>query len=210
MMVAAEEAARVAEFKRNGYTIYRGLYSADTIHRLRSILEPEFTAIFRHQREIDDATGSSSSSSSSSSSNSQLRATPGDETDWARVKLGSPVEGGDAGGRNSASGGLLNHPLWPQLEPILHAPWHTTEVLDLLERVFGPFVQLDGFGITANPPPDDHEARAGVLQGWHRDSSIASRFESFGVGSEYEGQLQSWASAPAFVPPIGVNLLCCE
>ena len=77
-------------------------------------------------------------------------------------------------------GGLLAHPLWPHLEPLIHAPWHCDMLLDFLELLFGPFVQLDAFGITGTPAHAYPIERRGTLvdQGWHRDSSIANRYLS--------------------------------
>lgn len=130
------------------------------------------------------------------------------DPDAIRTKLGAPTEGGDGGGRNAGMGGLLAHPLWPQLEPLLHAPWHSDDLLDFLERLFGPFVQLDGFGITGTPPHAYTAARRGTLvdQGWHRDSSIADRYGQHGAGTPYEGLINSYAT-PKYKPPNGVNLL---
>jgi hypothetical protein len=62
-----------------------------------------------------------------------------------RTKLGAPHEGGAGGGRNAVAGGLLKHRLWPRLKPLLKAPWHTDALLDFLERLFGPFVQVIDF-----------------------------------------------------------------
>ena len=58
--------------------------------------------------------------------------------------------------------------LWPRLEPLIRSPWHREELLDFLEHLFGPFVQLDGFGITGTPPfPLERRGKL-VAQGWHR------------------------------------------
>ena len=105
---------------------------------MRAIVEPEFEAIFAADPEA------------------------------VRTKLGAPTEGGDGGGRNARPGGLLNHALWPRLEPLIRSPWHREELLDFLEHLFGPFVQLDGFGITGTPPfPLERRGKL-VAQGWHR------------------------------------------
>ena len=105
---------------------------------VRAIVEPEFEAIFAADPEA------------------------------VRTKLGAPTEGGDGGGRNARPGGLLNHALWPRLEPLIRSPWHREELLDFLEHLFGPFVQLDGFGITGTPPfPIERRGKL-VAQGWHR------------------------------------------
>lgn len=105
-------------------------------------------------------------------------------------------------------GGLLGHPLWPQLEPFLHAPWHSDTLLNLLELVFGPSVQLDAFGITGTPAHAYPTERRGTLvdQGWHRDSSIADRYQSYGLGTRYAGAINDYAT-PKYMPPNGVNIL---
>ncbi len=158
--------------------VFRGFYSRETVQAIRDIIEPEFEAIFRA------------------------------DPNAIRSKLGAPVEGGDGAGRNAYVGGLLGHPLWPQLEPLLHAPWHTGMLLNFLELLFGPFVQLDAFGITGTPAHAYPIERRGTLvdQGWHRDSSIANRYQSYGVGTPYAGAIDDYAT-PKYKPPNGVNLL---
>ena len=161
-----------------GAQVFRGFYSPETVQAIRDIIEPEFEEIFRA------------------------------DTTAVRSKLGAPVEGGDGAGRNAQMGGLLGHPLWPQLEPFLRAPWHSDMVLNFLELLFSPFVQLDAFGITGTPPHAYPIERRGTLvdQGWHRDSSIADRYQSYGVGTAYAGSIDGYAT-PKYKPPNGVNLL---
>ncbi len=161
-----------------GAQVFRGLYSPQTVQAIRDIIEPEFEEIFRA------------------------------DTTAVRSKLGAPVEGGDGAGRNAQMGGLLGHPLWPQLEPFLRAPWHNDMVLNFLELLFGPFVQLDAFGITGTPAHAYPIGRRGTLvdQGWHRDSSIADRYQSYGVGTTYAGSIDGY-STPKYKPPNGMNLL---
>eukprot|EP01052_Picozoa_sp_SAG31_P037696 SAG31_NODE_4908_length_2873_cov_2.949171_3_plen_125_part_00 len=111
MPAQRSEDARLIKFKNDGYAVFDGFYSPQQVRRLRQILVPEFEAIFA----ADPAA--------------------------ARAKLGAPLEGSDgggAGGRNAGVGGLLVHRLWPQLSPILHAPWHAPQVLDFCEQIFGP------------------------------------------------------------------------
>lgn len=117
-----------------------------------------------------------------------------------RGKLGAPAEGSDGGGLNAVPGGLLRHHLWPALKPIIRAPWHTDELLDFLEHLFGPFVQLDGFGITGTPAHAYAPDRQGSLvdQGWHRDSQIQSRYQAHSTATH----------GTTYKPPIGVNCLC--
>eukprot|EP01050_Picozoa_sp_SAG11_P044973 SAG11_NODE_22158_length_411_cov_0.673077_1_plen_121_part_01 len=80
----------------------------------------------------------------------------GEDPTASRAKLGAPLEGGDFRvGANTDAGGLLRHPLWPRLEPVLQAPWHRPAVLQFAERCFGPFVQLDAFGVTGYPASPD-------------------------------------------------------
>jgi|EP01047_Picozoa_sp_COSAG01_P064745 hypothetical protein len=183
MPAADKLAAHVAEFKSEGFTVFRSFYSPGDVDAIRAVITPEFEKLFAA------------------------------DPSAVRAKLGAPLEGSDGGGvHNAVAGGLLTHHLWPQLAPMLRAPWHRPILLDMAERVFGPFVQLDAFGITAYPIAGDHSRRgAQAPQGWHRDSNIVDRMAQYGAGTVYEAGYRErlkGTATHAYKPPVGVNMLC--
>ena len=172
----------VTDFKTQGFTVFRKFYSAQQVATIRSIVEPEFEQIFRA-----DPTA-------------------------VRAKLGAPLEGSDGRGLNAVPGGLLKHHLWDSLEPTLGTPWGPNPLLlDMAERVMGPFVQLDAFGITCYPATDASNRGLRAPQGWHRDSNIVDRMKTYGAGSAYEDAYQRQmiaTSSHSYKPPVGINMLC--
>eukprot|EP01046_Picozoa_sp_COSAG06_P021360 COSAG06_NODE_1602_length_8958_cov_85.920194_7_plen_334_part_00 len=178
----AEE--QLAAFKRDGFAVFPGILSAAKVRGLRDILEPVFAEIFAAQ--------------------------PGAE----RCKLGDVgsdlYNNGAIHPLNSVPGGLMAHPLWPEIRAIVVEPWHSDEVLDFLQLVIGPVVQLEALGITGFPPrPELASTRRAKLiqtnggQGWHRDGGITERYAS----PQYSGGYWGHAKLDYMPPSIGCNCL---
>jgi hypothetical protein len=190
--------AHLAEFKRDGFTVFRRQLDGGTVRQLRAVLEPVFAAAFDADPTVE------------------------------KIKLGAPqyIAPGrvaDAGssscctGADSSGGGLLKHPLWKtSLQPLLHHPWHSTQLLDFCEMVMGPCVQLDAFGISGFPGNgtavgaggggSSHQHCAAARPPtfvWHRDNFAMSQYYPGVPNGGFWGGF-----APFYRPPLGVNLLC--
>ena len=128
------------------FTVFRSVLSTADVARVRSHLEPIFNKIFD------------------------------DFPDAERSKLGDTRDDLYNNGRlpplNDQPGGLMNHAVWADIEPVVKQPYHNDEVLDFAQLVIGPAVQLDGMGCTG-VPPSGLERRGKLIkskggQGWHR------------------------------------------
>eukprot|EP01050_Picozoa_sp_SAG11_P009115 SAG11_NODE_838_length_6918_cov_3.566945_3_plen_324_part_00 len=193
----------LAEFKAQGFTVFRGQLPAATIAALRQELVPLFATAFdkaphlpKLKLGVGHVAGQSVGFDPTVPGVSVFDLPPAVDLlpDWV-------------------GGGLLNHPRWDALRPYLRHPWHSERVLDFCELAMGPCVQLDSFGISGFPASATHTAAdastaavaaaAGAAISWHRDNFEQSQYYAAGPGGGYWGGF-----GPYYRRPLGMNLLC--
>ena len=192
---AAEQALlaeQVEQFKKRGYTVLRGVLSADEVASARERLDPLIAQKLAAQiGEIEDkpATGA------------EIAAT------GRTISIGGPVDSALIGypGLLAAAPDVAE----PLVKPFLLNP----RLLDLAERVMGPYVQGDGFYVVGTPPasltggPTGIPSRADLLAepaGWHRDAYSHHRFWRSNPG--YADDLED--GGQPYTPPLAAHFLC--
>ena len=191
---------RVGQFKNRGYTVLRGILSGDEVSALRELLDKRMAAKLPAQLgELDGkpATGQ------------ELAAT------GRTISIGGPADQARIG-----FPGLLSAA--PEVAELLIKPFLLNpQLLDLAERVMGPFVQGDGFYVVGTPPTQLTGRRTGVstrqelladasanretaLPGWHRDA-----YNHHGMWRKNPGSADDLAGgAQPFTPPLAAHMLC--
>lgn len=192
-------ADHVERFKTDGYTVLRGILSTAEIALLRDRLDERMTAKLSAQLgELDGkpATGE------------EIAAT------GRTISIGGP----DDAARIGYPGLLAAAPevAEPLIKPFLLNP----RLLDLAERVMGPFVQGDGCYVVGTPPARYTGRPIGVatrqelldnargntttaLPGWHRDA-----YNHHGMWRKNPGYADDLADGQPFTPPLAAHMLC--
>lgn len=185
-------AEQVEQFKNRGYTILRGVLSADEVAAARERLDPLIAQKLAAQ--IGEIEGKPASGA-------EIAAT------GRTISIGGPVDSALIGypGLLAAAPEVAR----PLIKPFLLNP----RLLDLAERVMGPYVQGDGFYVVGTPPaaltgaPTGVPSRAELLAkpaGWHRDGYSHHRFwrNNPGYADDLEGGGQP------YTPPLAAHMLC--
>jgi ectoine hydroxylase-related dioxygenase (phytanoyl-CoA dioxygenase family) len=194
-LTAAEEAVlgkHVEQFKTRGYTILRGTLSEAEVAAVRESVDERMTAKLQAQLgELDakPATGE------------ELAAT------GRTISIGGPADSAKIG-----FPGLLAAA--PEVAELLINPFLLNpRLLDLAERVMGPFVQGDGFYVVGTPPGRLTGRATGVATrqellaeaaGWHRDA-----YNHHGMWRKNPGYADDLADGgQPFTPPLAAHMLC--
>ncbi|MGB1892185.1 MAG: phytanoyl-CoA dioxygenase family protein [Candidatus Latescibacterota bacterium] len=192
---AAEEAVlagHVEEYKTRGFTVLRDVLSADEVEILRAHLDK------RMERKM-------------ASQLNELDGEPATGADWARaghtVSIGGPEDSALIGypGLLAAAPEVAE----PLIKPFLLSP----RLLDLAERVMGPYVQGDGFYVVGTPPTEftgrepgtvPHARLVDETAGWHRDG-----YNHHNMWRKNPGYMDDLADGEqSFTPPLAAHMLC--
>jgi ectoine hydroxylase-related dioxygenase (phytanoyl-CoA dioxygenase family) len=192
---AAEEtilAEQVEQFQSRGYTVLRGVFSAAEVAALRARLDERLAAKLAAQ--LGELEG---------------KPATGEELAAAghTISIGGPVDSASIG-----FPGLLTAA--PEVAGLLIKPFLlSTQLLDLAERVMGPFVQGDGFYVVGTPPAQLTGRATGVASrqellaeaaGWHRDT-----YNHHNIWRNNPGYADDLADGEQpFTPPLAAHMLC--
>ena len=194
VLSAAEEtilAEQVEQFQSRGYTVLRGVLSAAEVAAVRARLDvrmAEKLAAQLGELEGKPATGE------------ELAAA------GRTISIGGPADSAFIG-----FPGLLAAPevAEPLIKPFLLNP----RLLDLAERVMGPFVQGDGFYVVGTPPAQLTGRATGVASrqellaeaaSWHRDA-----YNHHNMWRNNPGYADDLADGgQPFTPPLAAHMLC--
>ena len=200
----AEEAVlakHVEQFKTRGYTVLHGMLSEAEVVAVRERVDKRMDA--KLQTRLKD----------------HLDAKPATGEEVAAtgrtVSIGGPADSAKIG----FPGLLAAAPEVAELliKPFLLNPW----LLDLAERVMGPFVQGDGFYVVGTPPAKYTGRPTGVstrqellsdacanvstpLPGWHRDAY--NHHDRWRKNPGYADDLTD--GGLPFTPPLAAHMLC--
>ena len=196
---AAEEAflaEQVEQYHNRGFTVLRGVLSAAEVAEVRARLDVQVAAKMT----------------------ATLAATPG-------VLDGKPATGAEraAAGRGISIGGPVDSAnigfpgllaAAPEVAEVLIKPFLLNpRLLDLAERVMGPFVQGDGFYVVGTPPTQLTGRATGVASrpellaeaaGWHRDGY--NNHTMWRANPGYADDLAD--GGKPFTPPLAAHMLC--
>ena len=192
---AVEEAVlagHVEAYKTRGFTVLRNVLSADEVEILRARLDK------RMERKM-------------ASQLNELDGKPATGADWARaghtVSIGGPEDSALIGypGLLAAAPEVAG----PLIKPFLLGP----RLLDLAERVMGPYVQGDGFYVVGTPPTEFTGREPGTVPyarlvdetaGWHRDG-----YNHHNMWRKNPGYMDDLADGTqSFTPPMAAHMLC--
>ena len=192
---AAEEtllAEQLEQFQSRGFTVLRGVLSAAELAVVRERLDVRLAA--KLAAEIGTIEG---------------KPATGEELAAAghTISIGGPVDSASIG-----FPGLLAAA--PEVaEPLIKAFLLSPRLLDLAERVMGPFVQGDGFYVVGTPPAQLTGRATGVASrqellaeaaGWHRDGY--SHHNMWRNDPGYADDLAD--GGQPFTPPLAAHMLC--
>ena len=189
-------AEQVEQFQSRGFTVLRGVLSAAEVAEVRARLDVRVAAKLT----------------------AQLTAQPGvlegkPATGNERVAVGCGISiGGPADSADIGFPGLLAAA--PEVAELLIKPFLLNpRLLDLAERVMGPFVQGDGFYVVGTPPAQLTGRATGVASrpellaeaaGWHRDAY--NHHDMWRNNPGYAGDLAD--GGQPFTPPLAAHMLC--
>ncbi len=192
---ATEQAAiavHVEEYKTRGFTVLREVLSAAEVDMLRTRLDERMDAKMKaHLGELDGE--------------------PATGADWARAGHTVSIGGSDDSALIGYPGLLAAAPEVAELliKPFLLSP----RLLDLAERVMGPYVQGDGFYVVGTPPTEFTGREPGILPhaqlvdetaGWHRDG-----YNHHNMWRNNAGYMDDLvAGNQPFTPPLAAHMLC--
>lgn len=192
---AAEEtllAEQLEQFQSRGFTVLRGVLSAAELAVVRERLDVRMAA--KLAAELGALEG---------------KPATGEELAAAghTISIGGPVDSASIG-----FPGLLAAA--PEVaEPLIKAFLLSPRLLDLAERVMGPFVQGDGFYVVGTPPAQLTGRATGVASrqellaeaaGWHRDGY--SHHNMWRNNPGYADDLAD--GGQPFTPPLAAHMLC--
>ena len=192
---AEEEAVlseHVEQFKNRGYTILRGVLSADEVTAVRERMDLRIDA--KLQKSLDELDGKPATGA-------EIAAT------GQTISIGGPEDSAKIG-----LPGLLGAA--PEVAQLLIKPFLLNpRLLDVAECVMGPFVQGDGFYVVGYPPTyltgkesgvaSRKELIAGAHQ-WHRDAF--NHHDRWRSNPGYFDDLV--AGGQPFTPPLAAHMLC--
>ena len=189
-------AEQLAQFQSCGYTVLRGVLSAAEVVAVRERVDVRIAAKLA----------------------AQLTAQPGvlegkQATGDERAAAGRGITiGGPADSANIGFPGLLAAA--PEVAELLIKPFLLNpRLLDLAERVMGPFVQGDGFYVVGKPPTQLTGRTTGVASrrellaaatAWHRDA-----YNHHDLWRKTPGWADDLADGEQpFTPPLAAHMLC--
>ena len=192
---AADEAIlaeQVEQFQTRGFTVLRGVLSAAEVAEARARLDVQMAAKLAAQ--LGELEGKPAIGE-------ELAAAGG------AISIGGPADSASIG----FPGLLAAAPEVAELliKPFLLNPW----LLDLAERVMGPFVQGDGFYVVGTPPAQLTGQATGVASrpellaeatGWHRDAY--NHHDMWRNNPGYAGDLAD--GGQPFTSPLAAHMLC--
>lgn len=185
-------AEQVEQFQERGFTVLRGVLSAAEVAAVRERVDVRIAAKLAAQ--LDELDGKPATGQ-------ELAAT--DRT----ISIGGPANSATIG-----FPGLLAAA--PEVAELLIKPFLLSpRLLDLAERVMGPFVQGDGFYVVGTPPAGltgrttAIASRAELLAeaaGWHRDA-----YSHHSLWRKNPGYADDLADGgQPFTPPLAAHMLC--
>ena len=192
---AAEEtilAEQGEQFQNRGFTVLRGVLSATEVAEVRERVDVRVVA--KLPAEIGELEGKPATGA-------ELAAVA------STVSIGGPADSALIG-----FPGLLAAA--PEVAELLIKPFLLNpRLLDLAERVMGPFVQGDGFYVVGTPPAQLTARATGVASrqellaeaaGWHRDA-----YNHHGLWRNNLGYADDLAGGgQPFTPPLAAHMLC--
>ena len=187
----AELAEHADQYKTRGYTLLRDILSADQVATLRERLDKRMAEKMSAQL-------------------GELEGKPATGEEWAAaghtVSIGGPADSARIG-----YPGLLAAA--PEVAELLIKPFLLNPLLlDLAERVMGPFVQGDGFYVVGTPPTRYTGRATGVASrqellaepaGWHRDAY--NHHDRWRKNPGYADDLED---GQPYTPPLAAHMLC--
>jgi ectoine hydroxylase-related dioxygenase (phytanoyl-CoA dioxygenase family) len=185
-------AEQVEQFKNRGFTMLRGVLSAAEVAAVRERLEVRMAA--KLATRLGELEG---------------KPATGEELAAAGhiVSIGGPADSASIGfpGLLAAAAEVAEL----LIKPFLLSP----RLLDLAERVMGPFVQGDGFYVVGTPPAQLTGRATGVASreellaeaaGWHRDA-----YNHHNLWRNNPGYADDLADGgQPFTPPLAAHMLC--
>ncbi len=192
---AAEEtllAEQVEQFQNRGFTVLREVLSAAEVASLRAQLDVRIAA--KLEAQLGEVEGKPATGA-------ELAAT------GRTISIGGPDDSATIGfpGLLAAAPELAE----PLIKPFLLNP----QLLDLAERVMGPFVQGDGFYVVGTPPAQLTGRATGVASRqellaeaaqWHRDA-----YNHHTLWRGNPGYVDDLADGgQPFTPPLAAHMLC--
>ena len=191
---AAEEtilAEQVEQFQSRGFTVLRGVLSAAEVAATRALLDVRMAAKLAAQL-------------------GELEGKPATGEELAAAGRTISI-GGLADSASIGFPGLLAAA--PEVAELLIKPFRLSpRLLDLAERVMGPFVQGDGFYAVSTPPAQLTGRATGVASrpellaeatGWHRDA-----YSHHGMWRRNPGWADDLADGgQPFTPPLAAHML---
>ncbi len=193
---AADEAIlaeQVEQFQNSGFAVLREVLSAAEVAEVRARLDVRMAAKLTAQLNV------------------AARGQPTIGADHAsagrNISIGGPTDSADIG-----FPGLLAAA--PEVAELLIKPFLLNpRLLDLAERVMGPFVQGDGFYVVGSPPAQLTGRATGVAfrqellanaVGWHRDAYSHHR-----MWRDNPGYAENLADGrQPYTPPLAAHMLC--
>ena len=196
---AAEEALlaeQVEQYHNNGFTVLRGVLSAAEVTEARARLDVQVAAkmtttlaAIPGQLDGKPATGAERTAAGHG------------------ISIGGPVDSANIGfpGLLAAAAEVAE----VLIKPFLLNP----RLLDLAERIMGPFVQGDGFYVAGTPPAQLTGRATGVASrpdllaeaaGWHRDGY--NHHTMWRANPGYADDLAD--GGKPFTPPLAAHMLC--
>ena len=185
-------AEQVEQFQNSGFTVLREVLSAAEVAEVRTRLDVRMAAKLTAQLNV--AGGQPTIGADHASAGS-------------KISIGGPTDSADIG-----FPGLLAAA--PEVAELLIKPFLLNpRLLDLAERVMGPFVQGDGFYVVGSPPAQlTGRATVGAFRqellanavGWHRDAYSHHRMWRDNPG--YAVNLAD--GRQPFTPPLAAHMLC--
>ena len=185
-------AEEVEQFQSRGYTVLREVLSAGEVAALRERVDVRMAA--KLAAPLDELEG---------------KPATGEELAAAgrTVSIGGPVDSAAIGFPGLL--GAAPEVAEPLIKPFLLSP----RLLDLAERVMGPFVQGDGFYVVGTPPAQLTGQATGLASrqellaeaaGWHRDA-----YNHHGLWRSNPGYADDLADGgQPFTPPLAAHMLC--
>ena len=192
---AAEEAVmaeHVEQFQSRGYTVLRGVLSAAEVAEVRARVDVRMDE--KLTAPLDELEGKPATGA-------ELAAT------GRTISIGGPTDSAIIGFPGLL--GAAPEVAEPLIKPFLLNP----RLLDLAERVMGPFVQGDGFYVVGTPPAGLTGQATGVASrsellaeaaGWHRDG-----YNHHNMWRNNPGYADDLADGgQPFTPPLAAHMLC--
>jgi ectoine hydroxylase-related dioxygenase (phytanoyl-CoA dioxygenase family) len=187
----AELAEHALHLKSHGYTVLRNVLSDAVVAEARARLDVRMAAKMETVLGEDDGVALTGAEVAARGSTISIGGAENSPT------IGFP--------------GLLGAA--PEVAELLVKPFLLNpRLLDLAERIMGPFVQGDGFYVVGTPPPSYTGAATGLAArsellaeaaGWHRDA-----YSHHSMWRSNPGWADDLAAGGQHTPPLAMHMLC--